>query len=203
MAISLQKGQRISLKKDNNSFLQKMCIGVNWGAIEKTSFFGRKKMEAVDLDASVGIFGANNQLLDIVYFGNKTSKCRGIVHSGDDLTGDMDGDDGLDNEVIMIDLTRVNPNATQLAFVLNSFRGQDFKDIPFAKIRIYEGTPDRVDQEFAKFDIANDAAFSGSVSMVMGKLYKHNGEWKFHSIGQSTRDRKLEQTLSTFAHEFA
>ncbi len=203
MAISLQKGQRISLKKDNGSSLQKMCIGVNWGAIEKTGFFGGKKMTAVDLDASVGVFSESGQLLDIIYFGQKASKCGGIVHSGDDLTGDMNGDDGLDNEVIMIDLSKVNPKATQLAFVLNSFRGQDFKDIPFAKIRIYEGTPEHVDQEFAKFDIANDANFNGSVSMVMGKLYKHNGEWKFHSIGQPTRDQKLEQTLTTFAHEFA
>lgn len=203
MAISLQKGQRISLTKDNGSSLQKMCIGVNWGAIQKTSFWGGKKTEAVDLDASVGIFGANKQLMDIVYFGSKKSKCGGIVHSGDDLTGDMDGDDGLDNEVIMIDLSKVNRNATQLAFVLNSFRGQDFKDIPFAKIRIYEGTPDRVDQVFATFDIANDANFAGSVSMVMGKLYNHNGEWKFHSIGQPTRDRELQQTLTTFAQEYA
>ncbi|UYM14916.1 TerD family protein [Endozoicomonas euniceicola] len=203
MAISLQKGQRISLEKDNGSSLQKMCIGVNWGAIEKRGFFGRKKMEAVDLDASVGIFADNGQLLDVVYFGQLKSKCGSIVHSGDDLTGDMDGDDGLDNEVIQIDLNRLSPRASQLAFVLNSFRGHDFKDIPFARIRIYEGSPEYVSQEFARFDIANDAAFGGSVSMIMGKMYKHNGQWKFNSIGQPTRDAKLEQTLTTFARECA
>lgn len=203
MAISLQKGQRISLKKDSGSSLQKMCIGVNWGAIEKTGFFGGKKMEAVDLDASVGIFDENGEQLDVVSFRQLRSKCGGIVHSGDDLTGDMDGDDGLDNEVIQVDLNKLSPHASQLAFVLNSFRGHDFKDIPFARIRIYEGTPERVDQEFARFDIANDVSFSGSVSMIMGKLYKHNGEWKFNSIGQATRDSNLEQTLTGFAREYA
>lgn len=203
MAISLQKGQRISLKKDSGSSLQKMCIGVNWGAIEKRGFFGGKKMEAVDLDASVGVFDENGESLDVVSFRQLRSKCGGIVHSGDDLTGDMDGDDGLDNEVIQIDLSKLSPRASQLAFVLNSFRGHDFKDIPFARIRIYEGTPDRVDQEFARFDIANDVSFSGSVSMIMGKLYKHNGEWKFNSIGRATRDRNLEQTLMSFSREHA
>ena len=203
MAISLQKGQRISLKKDSGSSLQKMCIGVNWGAIEKRGFFGGKKMEAVDLDASVGVFDENGESLDVVSFRQLRSKCGGVVHSGDDLTGDMDGDDGLDNEVIQIDLSKLSPRASQLAFVLNSFRGHDFKDIPFARIRIYEGTPDRVDQEFARFDIANDVSFSGSVSMIMGKLYKHNGEWKFNSIGQATRDRNLEQTLMSFSREHA
>ncbi|WP_067516682.1 TerD family protein [Endozoicomonas ascidiicola] len=203
MAISLQKGQRISLKKESGSSLQSMCIGVNWGAIIKKGFFGGQKVEAVDLDASVGIFDENSQLIDTVSFRQLKSRCGGIVHSGDDLTGDVDGDDGLDNEVIKIDLNKLNPKATQLAFVLNSFRGHDFKDIPFARIRIYEGTPERVDQEFARFDIANDASFSGAVSMIMGKLYKHNGEWKFNSIGQATRDTKLEQTLASFSREYA
>ena len=203
MAISLQKGQRISLEKDNGSSLERMCIGVNWGAIEKRGFFGGKKIEAVDLDASVGIFADNGQLLDTVYFGQLKSKCGGVVHSGDDLTGDTDGDDGLDNEIIQVDLNRLPTRAIQLAFVLNSYRGHDFRDIPFARIRIYEGSPEYVSQEFARFDIANDATFSGSVSMIMGKLYKHNGQWKFNSIGQPTRDAKLGQTLATFAREYA
>ncbi len=202
MAISLQKGQRISLKKENGSSLQKMCIGVNWGAIEKKGFLGGKKIEAVDLDASVGVYDDNGQLLDVVYFGQLKSKCGGIAHSGDDLTGDTEGDDGLDNEIIQIDLNRLTPQASQLAFVLNSFQGHDFKDIPFARIRIYEGSPEYVSQEYARFDIANDETFSGSVSMIMGKMYKHNGQWKFNSIGEPTRDKKLKQTLASFARDY-
>lgn len=195
MSVSLQKGQRISLEKDGGGQLMKMCVGVNWGAIEKKGFLGGKKKVAVDLDASCAVFDANKNPIEVIYFGNLSGQ--GIRHSGDDLTGDMDGDDGLDNEVITVDLSRVANGAEQIVFVLNSFRGQDFKEIPFASIRLYEGTPERVDNVFAKYDIANDPKFAGSVSMVMGKLYKKDGQWKFTALGDVTPDRKLEQTLQT------
>ncbi|NOQ34378.1 MAG: TerD family protein [Methylococcaceae bacterium] len=201
MAISLAKGQRISLEKGGKG-LEKMCVGVNWGAIEKKSLFGKIKKEAVDLDASVGLFSENKQLIDTVYFGQLGSKCGSIRHSGDDLTGDIDGDDGLDNEVIVVDLTRIPKTVSQVVFVLNSFQGQDFAAIPTASIRIYEGTPDRVDDIIATFDIANDATFAGKVSMIMGKLYRHGDSWKFTSIGDSTPDRKLEQTLQTVSAKY-
>jgi tellurium resistance protein TerZ len=194
MAISLQKGQKISLEKSNGSALTNICVGVNWGAITKKGFFGTKTV-AVDLDASCAIFDANKKLLDIVYFGNLKSV--GIQHSGDDLVGDTDGDDGLDNEVINVNLSHLPPNAEQVVFVLNSFSGDDFKTIPFASIRLYEGTPDRVDSIHAVYDIANDPKFAGSVSMILGKLYKHNGNWKFSAIGETTKDTKLEKTIKT------
>jgi tellurium resistance protein TerZ len=193
MAITLQKGQRITLEK-NGGQLTHICVGVNWGAIEKKGLFSSKK-EAVDLDASCITFDENKNPLEVVYFGQLTGQ--GIKHSGDDLTGDMDGDDDLDNEIITVDLTQVSDKATQIAFVLNSYRGHDFKDIPFASIRLYEGTPTRVDNVFASFDIANDAKFAGSVAMVMGKLYKHKDTWKFSAIGEPTADTKLEQTVLT------
>ncbi|WP_025564027.1 TerD family protein [Psychromonas sp. SP041] len=194
MAISLQKGQKISLEKSNGSSLTNLCVGVNWGAITKKGFFGTKTV-AVDLDASCAVFDANKTLLDVVYFGKL--KSTGIQHSGDDRTGDTDGDDGLDNEVINVNLSQLPANADQVVFVLNSFSGDDFKTIPFASIRLYEGTPTRVDSIHAVYDIANDAKFAGSVSMVLGKLYKHNGSWKFSALGETTNDKKLEQTVKT------
>lgn len=199
MAISLQKGQKISLEKNNGTTLNNLCVGVNWGAIEKKGFFGTKKT-AVDLDASCAVFDSNKQLLDVVYFGQLTAA--GIRHSGDDLTGDMDGDDGLDNEVINVNLDQVAYNADQIVFVLNSFRGQDFKTIPFASIRLYEGTESRVDSVHATYDIANDPKFAGSVSMVLGKLYKHNGNWKFAAVGDTTPDRELKGTIGTVARAY-
>jgi tellurium resistance protein TerZ len=202
MAIKLEKGQRINLEKSNGNKLQNLCVGVNWGAIEKKGFFGGKKMEAVDLDASCATFTASNQPLEIIYFGNLKSKNGSIRHSGDDLTGDMGGDDGLDNEVITVDLAALPAEVEKIAFVLNSFRGHDFKTIPFASIRIYEGTQSRVNEVFATYDIANDATFAGSVSMVMGVFYKRNGEWKFNAIGESTRDRDLQGTLSTVISKY-
>lgn len=200
MAISLVKGQKISLEKSDGSKLNNFCIGANWGAISTKGFFGGDKKKAVDLDLSVGTFDANKQLINTIYFGKLSDA--GIIHSGDDTTGDIDGDDGLDNEVISLNLGQIASNVEQVVFVLNSFKGEDFATIPFASIRLYEGTPDRVNNIVAKFDIASDAKFSGYVSMVLGKLYRRNGEWKFSAIGEPTKDAKLEKTLQTVQAKF-
>jgi tellurium resistance protein TerZ len=203
MAINLQKGQRINLEKSNGAKIQNVCVGINWGAIEKKGFLGiGKTKEAVDLDASCALYNDTKQLTDIIYFGNLRSKDGSVKHSGDDLTGDMGGDDGLDNEVITLDFSNLNPAVAYVAFVLNSFRGHDFGTIPFASIRIYEGTPKRVSEVLATYDIANGAGFSGNVSMVMGVFYKKNGDWKFNAIGEPTKDRKLEDTLKTVAANY-
>lgn len=196
MAINLEKGQRINLEKSNGSKLQHICVGINWGAIEKKGLFSKSKV-AVDLDASCAVYDASKNILDTISFQKLRSTDQSIRHSGDDLTGDLDGDDGLDNEVITVDLTKLNPGAEYIGFFVNSFRGQDFKDIPFASIRIYEGTPKHVTEEFARYDIANDKSFEGSVTMVLGVLYKKNGDWKFNAIGTPTRDRRLEETVVT------
>ncbi|WP_116788056.1 TerD family protein [Flavobacterium psychrotrophum] len=201
MAINLEKGQRINLEKSNGSKLLNLCVGVNWGAIEKKGFFSTKK-EAVDLDASCAIYDEGKRNIDTVSFRQLKSNDQAIRHSGDDLTGDLNGNDGLDNEVITVDLSRLTPSANYVAFFINSFRGQDFKDIPFASIRIYEGTPTRVNEVFAKYDIANEATFAGSVSMVLGVFYKRNGEWKFNAVGEPTTDKKLEQTIVTIQQKF-
>jgi tellurium resistance protein TerZ len=114
----------------------------------------------------------------------------------------MGGDDGIDNEVITVDFSRLSSAVTYVAFVLNSFRGQDFGAIPFASIRIYEGTPTRVNEIFAKYDIAHGPEFKGHVSMVLGVFYKKNGEWKFNAIGEPTKDRKLEETVKTVTQNY-
>lgn len=201
MAINLEKGQRINLEKSNGSKLQNICVGINWGAIEKKGFFGTSK-EAVDLDGSCAVYDENKNVLDTVSFRKLTSTDQAIKHSGDDLTGDLNGDDGIDNEVITLDLSRLTPSANYVAFFINSFRGQDFKDIPFASIRIYEGTPARVQEVFAKYDVANDKSFAGNVSMILGVFYKRNGDWKFNAIGVPTSDKKLEETVVTIQQNY-
>jgi len=189
MAISLVKGQRISLEKDAGEQIYQVCVG-----------FGSMKKVAVDLDASCATFDSNNNPLDVVCFSQLSAQ--GIQHSGDDLTGDMDGDDGLDNEIIIVNLSNVQANVDQIVFVLNSYQGQDFKDIPFASIRLYEGTPTRVDHIYATYDISNDNKFHGSVSMVMGKFYKKDGKWKFFAIGDAIKDRDLAETVKTVQNRY-
>ncbi|MEA3227776.1 MAG: TerD family protein [Campylobacterota bacterium] len=200
MAVNLSKGQKISLKKSNGSDLTSFCVGANWGAIDKKGFFGGTSKQAVDLDLSVGMFDANKNTADVIYFGKLEAS--GVRHSGDDTTGDVDGDDGLDNEVVQINLSQIPANVDQLVFILNSFQGQDFATIPFASIRLYEGTPSSVNDVVATYNIASDAQFAGSVSMVLGKLYRRNGEWKFSAIGEPTKDAKLEQTIQTVQQKY-
>jgi tellurium resistance protein TerZ len=199
--ISLEKGQRISLEKNGGS-LDKICVGINWGAIDKKGFFGGTKKEAVDLDASIGMFDNNKTPVDVVYFGQLSSKDGSIRHSGDDQTGDVDGDDGLDNEVIQINLSKVPAAVTTLAVVLNSYKNQDFANIPFASLRMYEGTPSRVDNVLASYNIANDAKFAGKTSMVLGNVYRHGDSWKFRAIGEPTEDTKLEGLINSVVQHY-
>lgn len=197
MALNLTKGDKLNLEKSDGRALTQFCVGLNWGVIVKQDFLGRKTKENVDLDASAALFDANNQLIEIVYFAKRASSDGAIQHSGDDVIGDTDGDDGLDNEIITVNLTRFQPKVDKVVFILNSFKGQDFATIPYAHIRIYEGTPERVQSVFATFNIAADAKFKGFVSMIMGKLYKRKGVWKFETIGEPTKDRNVHATAAT------
>ncbi|RAJ08280.1 tellurium resistance protein TerZ [Chitinophaga skermanii] len=202
MSIDLQKGQRINLQKSNGTTLSNICVGVNWGAIQRRNLLGIMKQEAVDLDASCILFDDQQNRMDVVYFGRLRSKDGAVKHSGDDLTGDMGEDDGKDNEIITVDFSKLDAKVNKIAFVLNSFRGQDFASIPFASIRIYEGTPTYVQSVFASYNIAQASNFAGHVSMVLGIFYKVNNEWKFNAIGEPTKDHKLEDTIRTVQQKF-
>lgn len=195
MAISLVKGQKISLVKAEGAPLTSFCVGANWGVIESKGFFGGVSKKSVDLDLSLGLYDANKELKDVIYYGKLQTG--GITHSGDDLTGDVDGDDGLDNEVIQINLSAIDDGVEHIVFILNSYKNQDFAAIPFASIRLYEGTPTYVNNVIATYNIASDEKYAGYTSMILGKLYRRQNKWKFAAIGEPTQDRKLEETLQT------
>ena len=131
--INLSKGGRINLSKDENgNSLDKIFFGANWGMI-RSGWLGGKT--AVDLDASVILLDVQGNHIDTVYFGHKDAP--GIHHSGDDLTGDADGDDGIDNETIAVQLSKIDSRVEHVFFVLNSYRNQEFNKIPYIGIRIY------------------------------------------------------------------
>ncbi|MCY1490370.1 Stress response protein SCP2 [compost metagenome] len=118
-----------------------------------------------------------------------------MKHTGDDLEGDKGGDDGIDNEIITVDLSRINSNVSQIFFFLNNAGREDFSQIPYAKIRMYEGTPTRVNSVFASYNVSAEPQYAGKQSIIMAKLYKRNGEWKFSAIGDPTEDTFLGQTI--------
>lgn len=224
MAINLSKGQKIDLRKSSGEQLTNFCVGVNWGAIEtiKKGFFGSKKViEDVDLDLSCIMTDANGELYDWIYspeyngflqqnnypLGKLMSKDGALRHSGDDRQGDVGGDDGLDNEVISVDLNKVDSNVEKIFFFLNIYlnKGQnfDFANIPFAKIRMYEGTPTRVNNIHSNYDIVTDTSYAGKGALIMGKLYRRNGEWKFDAIGEPSDDKIFLQTIQKILNSHA
>ena len=219
MAIRLEKGQRINLEKGNGSKLTNFCVGCNWGAIVSGGFLGLgKKVTDVDLDLSCVLFDANGQLMDHIYsplyraeflasyglpLGKTDTQDFALHHSGDDLKGDQAGDDGLDNEIITVDLSRINPNVDQIFFFLNNCGSEDFSQIPYASIRMYEGTPTRVKEVFASYDVAAESKYKGMTALIMGKLYRRNGEWKFSAIGDAFPDRNLCETIRRIAIDYA
>ncbi|MDR0864363.1 MAG: TerD family protein [Candidatus Symbiothrix sp.] len=215
----LEKGQRINLEKSDGSKLTEFCVGVNWGAIETSSgFLGlSKKTIDVDLDLSCVLIDDNNKLFDHIYSplykpeflqrygmpkGKLDTNDRALHHSGDDLEGDKGGDDGLDNEIITVNLSKVNNSVSQIFFFLNNVGTEDFSQIPYAKIRMYEGTPTRVKEVFASYNVSAESQYSGKRAIIMGKLYKKDGVWKFNAVGDATTDNNLCETISRIVRSY-
>jgi len=224
MAINLSKGQKIDLRKETGEKLTNFCVGVNWGAIEtiKKGIFGSKKtIEDVDLDLSCVMTDGTGNLIDYIYspdyngflqrnnlpLGKLTSVDGSLRHSGDDRKGDQGGDDGLDNEIITVDLNKVNTTVEKIFFFINIYLNQgqsfDFSHIPYAKIRMYEGTSTKVNKVFSNYDIATDATFANKRALVLGKLYKRNGDWKFDAIGDPTEDKIFLETIQVILNKYA
>ncbi len=222
MAIRLEKGQRINLEKDNGSKLTNFCVGCNWGAITKKAFFGLSTTVVdVDLDLSCLLFNAEGKPIDHIYsplyrFADKNiglpngkldSNDRALHHTGDDTEGDQNGDDGLDNEIITVDLARVSSDVASIVFFLNIYNNEDyqgdFSGIPYASIRMYEGTPTKVKEVFAQYDVATRTDCVGMRGLVMGKLYRRNGEWKFAAIGDAFEDRSIVHTIARVIKDYS
>lgn len=188
--------------------------------------FGRKthwEDEEIDLDLylSCVMTDESGNLVDTLYspmynpkifqqvglpVGKELSADGSMQSAGDDTEGDKGGDDGLDNEIITVDLNKVNPRIAQIFFFLNIYspKNVDFLKIPYAAIRMYEGTPTRVNNVFAKYDVAKDSQFAGKDALIMGKLYRHGNDWKFAAIGDAYTDNNdLRQTVKRILTNYA
>ena len=222
MAIRLEKGQRINLEKETGAKLTSFCVGCNWGAIVKKTFFGlSSSVVDVDLDLSCLMFDDAGKPIDHIYSplyrcgdrnvglpnGKVDSIDRALHHTGDDTQGDQNGDDGLDNEIITVDLNRVSAQTNSIVFFLNIYNNNefsgDFSEIPYASIRMYEGTPTKVKSVFAQYDVATKDNCRGMRALVMGKLYRRNGDWKFAAIGDAFEDKNIVLTISRVMKDYS
>jgi stress response protein SCP2 len=189
MSISLQKGQKVSLSKDNAG-LAKIVVGLGWDEAQRSggglfgALFGSQQ-QAIDCDASA-IMLKNGKFVDVddlVYFKNLSHKSGTVNHMGDNLTGAGDGDD----EQIVIDLSRVPAEYDKIVIVVNIYqavpRGQHFGMIQNAFIRLVDA---RNNNEICKYNLTEN--YSGMTAMIFGEVYRYNGEWKFNAIGNGTTD---------------
>lgn len=167
--INLEKGQRVNVE------LQKFTIGLGWDT--NSSSTG----DDFDLDASAFILGENKKLLSddyFVFYNNLKSPDEAVEHTGDNLTGEGEGDD----ESIRVDLSKISPAAYEICFVVTIHkaeeRKQNFGQVHNSFIRIYNTD---TNEEIMKYELEED--FSIETAVEFGRLYKKNGQWKFEAIG--------------------
>ncbi|UOA08716.1 TerD family protein [Methylobacter sp. S3L5C] len=190
MAINLQKGQKISLSKESGGALSKIVMGVGWDAKKSSvgllkGMFGGGSSSAIDLDASCVLFDEQNAVVDTVYFGQLKSRDGSIVHTGDNRTGDGDGDD----EQILVDLDKIPANIKSLVFTVSSYTGQTFDTVENAYCRIVDNNDKN---EVARYTLSSQGSHT---AQIMAKLYRHNGEWKMHAIGENGTGRTIADLL--------
>jgi len=174
MAVTLSKGQNVSLSK-TDPLLKHILIGLGWDARSSDG-------QDFDLDASVFMTTDNGKVPSddyFVFYNQLKSPCGSVQHTGDNLTGDGDGDD----ESVIVELEKVPANIRSLFVTVTihdaETRRQNFGQVSNAFVRLvnYE-----TGQEVLRFDLSED--YSTETAMVFGEVYRHNGDWKFRAIGQ-------------------
>lgn len=189
MSINLKKGQKIDLRKSNPG-LSAIRVGLGWDPVEQgggflKSLFGSKQAD-IDCDASIFLLNEDSKPIDLIYFGNLRTNNDSIIHTGDNLTGEGDGDD----EVILVDLDKIPSQVSKLLFVVNIYdcvrRNQHFGMIKNAYIRM---TDAKNDSEIARYNLSDD--YSTKTALLVGLIYRHSGTWKFSAIGEGTKDTGL------------
>jgi tellurium resistance protein TerD len=179
MSISLSKGQKIDLTKTNPG-LTKVLVGLGW---DTNKYDGGK---AFDLDASVFCLNAASKAAsdkDFIFYNNPQNISGSVVHTGDNLTGEGDGDD----EQVKVNLATVPPEVEKIAFCITiheaAERSQNFGQVTNAFVRIVN---EDTGAELIRYDLGED--FSVETAVVVGELYRNNGEWKFNAIGSGYKE---------------
>ena len=176
MSVNLSKGQRVNLDKNISMAL----IGLGWDTNKYSGGYD------FDLDASAFLLGENGKVLkddDFIFYNNLTGYDGAVTHTGDNLTGEGDGDD----EIIVVDFRKIPPKIAKIAITVTIhdavFRGQNFGQVSNAYIRVARMAheSDSVGQEVLRFNLMED--FSVETAVVVCEIYRHGSDWKFNAIG--------------------
>ncbi len=174
MAISLQKGGNVNLNKEAPG-LKKLLVGLGW---DPRATDGKE----FDLDGSVFMLNASGKArsdADFIFYNNLKSADGSVAHSGDNRSGQGDGDD----ETVTIDLDKVPADVDKISVCVTihdaAARNQNFGMVSKAFIRCINGGDNK---EIARFDLSEDS--SVETAMIFGEIYRAGAEWKFKAIGQ-------------------
>jgi tellurium resistance protein TerD len=174
MSVSLSKGGNVSLSKEEPG-LARVLIGLGWDT---------RTTDGVDfdLDASAFLLASGDRVRgdgDFIFYNNLRSSDGSLEHTGDNRTGEGEGDD----EALKVDLNKVAPDVQKIAVAVTIHDGearrQSFGMVSNAFIRVAN---DATGREIARYDLTEDA--STETAMIFGEVYRHNGEWKFRAVGQ-------------------
>lgn len=207
MTVNLSKGQTVSLAK--NGGIRNVMVGLGWSPASQESeitqerkkgFFGklfggsgehsiRNVIQNIDCDAFAIITGDNGYRSEVVYFGNLNSRTNAVKHSGDNLTGEGDGDD----EVIYVNLDKLDSAANRVILAVNIYnaksKNQDFSKIKDAYIRMVDMDKDT---EVCIYKLSGNE-YAGYVTMVLGELLLINGEWQFKACGEPSKANSINE----------
>lgn len=174
MSVSLSKGGNVSLSKSDPS-MKNVLVGLGWDVRTTDG-------QDFDLDASAFLLSETGKVRsdsDFIFYNNLKSADGSVTHTGDNRTGEGDGDD----ESLIIKLDMIPANVAKIVFVVTihdaQMRRQSFGQVSGAFIRLVNNDSQL---EVARYDLTEDA--SSETAMLFGELYRHNGEWKFRAVGQ-------------------
>ena len=174
MAITLSKGQKVSLTKGNPG-LKHIVVGLGWDTNKYDGGFD------FDLDSAAFLLGENGKVnadTDFVFYNNLKHSSGAVEHLGDNLTGEGDGDD----EQVKVDLSLVPQNISKIAFTVTIHealeRRQNFGQVSNSYVRVID---EDTNQELLNYELGED--FSIETAIVVCEIYRHNGEWKFNALG--------------------
>ncbi|HEM7134320.1 TerD family protein [Providencia hangzhouensis] len=186
--VSLSKNQTVSLSKQAPA-LNHLMFGLGWDPIKKKGLLGGLfggGNSSIDLDASCILLDGQGNQIDVVSFRKLKSSCKSVIHSGDNLTGEGDGDD----ETILVELNKLPANTEYLAFTVNSFRGQTFNEVENAFCRVVDQATKK---ELANYKLTEQGAHTG---VIIASLRRNNGQWDFTAHGDASRGRTIQDMSS-------
>ncbi|MDT3428217.1 stress response protein SCP2 [Paenibacillus forsythiae] len=193
--IHLAKGQKADLTGGTLG-LMNIIVGLGWDPDGSEEVSGPEQRAEVDCDASALLLDADGKLTkrtNLVWFHNKQSACHSVVHSGDNLTGDGDGDD----EQIRVNLIAVPSDVHRILIVVNIYdavnRRQDFGMIRSAYIRVKNASGGA---ELVKYNLSDN--YSGFTALIGGELFRRGSEWGFAAIGEGSHAAHISQLAERY-----